>query len=118
MANSGDPCEKCGHRIRVLNSIVLPTNRVRYIGCPVCGWRPSDNKHVVPLRFAPPRSVGEPNHNHNRVASCTVCDRVKDNAVVDDIEAARQLIARKRAGRLKWFEELRTIVRDGQEGGS
>jgi ssDNA-binding Zn-finger/Zn-ribbon topoisomerase 1 len=54
--NTGDPCPKCDGTIVVLNSRPKETYRVWYLGCGWCGYRPEDNKQIVPLEYAPKRS--------------------------------------------------------------
>lgn len=51
----GDDCpqEGCDGRLGVLNTRVIGSERVRWIGCHACGWRPQNNKQVVPLAIAP-----------------------------------------------------------------
>lgn len=57
---SGDACEcdQCRGRLKVVNTEVrLDLDvRIRYLACNDCGWRPEDNKQIVPLEFAPPES--------------------------------------------------------------
>lgn len=55
---SGDACPRCGAgRIGVLNTVVHAEDgyRVRSLGCRGCGFRPDDNKRLVPLEYAPPQ---------------------------------------------------------------
>lgn len=54
--SSGDPCPNCGGRLVVVNSFASGDYRVRYLGCRACGYRPPNNRLVVPLRYAPPRN--------------------------------------------------------------
>jgi hypothetical protein len=42
-------CPKCGGKIIVVNSFTISQSRIRYFGCRGCGYRPDDNKRVVPL---------------------------------------------------------------------
>jgi hypothetical protein len=42
-------CPKCGGKIIVVNSLRISESRIRYLGCRKCGFRPHDNKRVVPL---------------------------------------------------------------------
>ena len=54
----GDACEcaACRGRLRVYTTrIVSETQRVQYLECNLCAWKPDDNKRIVPLEFAPPR---------------------------------------------------------------
>jgi len=58
MMKSGDPCPACdAGSIQVVNTFVTGRNRVRYLGCRTCGFRPTGNKVVVPVKFAPPRFI-------------------------------------------------------------
>ena len=50
-------CEKCGARLQVVNTKIIGESRVRYYGCRDCGFRPPGNKHVLPLRYSPPRAT-------------------------------------------------------------
>lgn len=61
MARLGDACPKCpGGTYKVLNTRVVAGEeyRVRWIGCGACGYRPPENKQIVPLEFAPRRLAG------------------------------------------------------------
>ena len=55
---SGDPCERCGGRVQVVNTRVRGEHRIQYLGCRACGWRPAANKLVIPLRFFEVRATG------------------------------------------------------------
>ena len=51
-------CPQCGGRFGVVNTKIVGENRVRYFGCKefeTCGFRPEDNKEIVPLVQAPRR---------------------------------------------------------------
>ncbi len=48
---AGDPCP-CGHYLIVVNTKPVGANRVRYLGCRACGFRPADNKVIVPLEVS------------------------------------------------------------------
>lgn len=54
----GAECPRCGGRIGVLNTRVSESgaSRLRWLGCIDCGFRPDDNKQVVPIQFAPAQS--------------------------------------------------------------
>ncbi len=39
----------------VINSRVRESHRVQYLGCKRCGYRPPNNKRIIPLTFAPPQ---------------------------------------------------------------
>ncbi len=56
---SGDPCgcAKCRGFLKVVDSKVKIDLqvRVRYLGCGECGYRPDDNKQIIPLEYAPQR---------------------------------------------------------------
>lgn len=52
---SGSECPECGGLVQVVNTVVEGSNRIRYLGCRECGWRPDDNKRVVPIAHAPRR---------------------------------------------------------------
>lgn len=56
----GDPCgcPGCAGVIRVHTTRInfALSKRVRYMHCEKCGWTPPDNKWIVPLEHAPPRS--------------------------------------------------------------
>lgn len=49
----GDDCSRCGGRIGVLDTRVSGAWRTRWLGCHDCGFRPPDNKQIVPLEHAP-----------------------------------------------------------------
>jgi hypothetical protein len=52
----GDDCPQCVvGTIGVLKSVVFGKYRHRYLGCRACGFRPQDNKQIVPVEFAPER---------------------------------------------------------------
>lgn len=51
----GELCPRCGDTIGVVNSYVEGANRVRLMGCRGCGYRPDENKQLVPLELAPKR---------------------------------------------------------------
>jgi hypothetical protein len=50
-----DACPRCGSILQVVNSKVVGDTRVRYIGCRRCGFRPENNKTLVPAIYAPYR---------------------------------------------------------------
>lgn len=50
---SGDQCPRCDGRLQVVCTRVEGDYRYRWIGCRSCGFRPEDNKRVIPLEFAP-----------------------------------------------------------------
>lgn len=54
---SGDDCPApgCGGRLHVYHTHCTADARIRYLECDRCGWKPDDNKQIVPLEFAPPR---------------------------------------------------------------
>ncbi len=58
--NRGDRCEckECAGKLTVYTTIANEDTgfRTQYISCDVCNWKPVDNKIIVPLEFAPPRS--------------------------------------------------------------
>lgn len=54
MAEIGERC-RCGGRVGVVNTFVTGEVRVRYLGCRECGWRPEQNKQVLPVEYAPRR---------------------------------------------------------------
>lgn len=63
MASVGEVCPSCGKaQIKVLNTRPSESEgvRVRWLGCGGCGFRPPDNKQVVPLKFAPRRMSMRP----------------------------------------------------------
>ena len=45
----GDPCDRCGAKLQVLNTMIRHNSRVRYLGCRRCGYRPPGNKIAVAL---------------------------------------------------------------------
>jgi hypothetical protein len=52
--------DRCGSRdcrglLHVYHTHVEGESRIRYLECEICGWKPADNKQVVPLELAPPR---------------------------------------------------------------
>ena len=51
-ANGVDPAP----RLIVVNSRIRAGARIQYLGCTRCGFRPADNKRIIPLTFAPPQS--------------------------------------------------------------
>lgn len=55
---SGDACgcNGCVGYLRVANSYVVESTRIRLLACNLCRWRPADNKILVPLQYAPRRS--------------------------------------------------------------
>ena len=55
MAQSGDPCPRCEGKIQVVKTFVVGTDRIRYLGCRGCGYRPEDNCQRVPIQYAPAR---------------------------------------------------------------
>jgi transcriptional regulator NrdR family protein len=58
MPRLGEKCPNCKTGIyKVLNTRVSDEQdvRVRWLGCGCCGYRPPDNKQVVPLAAAPRR---------------------------------------------------------------
>ena len=58
MARLGETCPKCGNGVyQVVNTRVSDERdvRIRWLGCRSCGYRPPDNKQVVPLAHAPRR---------------------------------------------------------------
>ena len=133
------PCALAGHffgcaeshrRCQGLFVEVIPMKYERYVDDPVlvradfyCGYCGRDllgdldtfltiaRDHLVP------RSAGGPDGSHNRVASCAACDRLKADAVVDGIEAARVEIAGQRASRAVWLDRIRAMVRSGEPDG-
>lgn len=51
-------CAKCKtRRYQIVNSFVAGELRICYIGCRGCGHRPSPNKLIIPLDFAPRRAA-------------------------------------------------------------
>ena len=42
-------CPECSNRITVLNTIRGERYRVQYRGCRKCGYRPPENKNVIPV---------------------------------------------------------------------
>ncbi len=52
-------CPVCNAPIIVVNSLISRDrrSRIRYHGCRQCGFRPPDNKTVIPLEYAPPRNL-------------------------------------------------------------
>ena len=45
---SGTPCPRCpAGRLTVVNTKLIGSTRVRYVGCRQCGYRPDGNKIVV-----------------------------------------------------------------------
>lgn len=42
-------------RLIVLNSRIRAGTRIQYLGCTRCGFRPPENKRIIPLSFAPPQ---------------------------------------------------------------
>lgn len=52
LAAEVEPCP----RLVVTNTRVRPPNRVQYLACSQCGYRPDENKRVIPLTFAPAQS--------------------------------------------------------------
>jgi len=53
VVQSGDDCTKCDGRLIVVNTFVVGDERIRYLGCRQCGYRPKNNCQRIPLRFAP-----------------------------------------------------------------
>lgn len=51
----GETCPKCGDTIGVENTRVEGNVRIRLMACRNCGYRPEDNKQVVPIELAPKR---------------------------------------------------------------
>lgn len=53
------PCSGCQGKISVYSTIVNAAAgvRVRYLACDICNHKPADNKRIVPLEHAPPRSA-------------------------------------------------------------
>lgn len=52
----GDDCPQCVVGvIGVIKSVVFGKYRHRYIGCRACGYRPENNKQIVPVEYAPER---------------------------------------------------------------
>jgi len=51
----GSRCPNCGSIIGVYSTRVEGDVRIRYLGCS-CGFKPRQNKVVVPIRFAPERA--------------------------------------------------------------
>lgn len=49
------PCPRCGGHIQVVNTKIVGENRLRYLGCRKCGYRPPQNKLIIPLEYAPPQ---------------------------------------------------------------
>lgn len=56
-ARSGDKCpvKDCAGTFAVYHTHCTDTSRIRYIGCDVCGFKPANNKQVLPLDYAPYR---------------------------------------------------------------
>ena len=52
---SGDSCPACNHPVQVVNTKIAENNRIRYIGCRNCGFRPENNRQTLPLEYAHPR---------------------------------------------------------------
>lgn len=48
-------CPECGGLVGVLNTRVEEAHRVRWYGCRECGWRPAENKQILPIDHAPGR---------------------------------------------------------------
>ena len=57
-AAPGDPCPEaaCRGRLTVYHTHCEADVRIRYLECDRCGTKPAQNKQIVPLEFAPPRS--------------------------------------------------------------
>lgn len=62
-ASPGDPCP-CGHYLVVVKSEPKASSRVRYLGCRNCGYRPPNNKLVVPLKISIPNTLAVLRVNH------------------------------------------------------
>ncbi len=58
-----------------------------------------------------PRSAGGPDGHQNRVAACSVCDRLKADTLVTDLDEARAVVADQRRNRAVWFQRIRQAVR-------
>jgi hypothetical protein len=56
-------CPKCGGRIIVVNSLRISQSRIRYRGCRQCGYRPPDNKRVVPLSLSSNSTSSQPTNS-------------------------------------------------------
>ena len=65
---SGDLCPSCGAQIQVVNTRIIGTQRVRYLGCRSCGYRPVKNKIIIPLEYAPPRVATSSTQPHRPIA--------------------------------------------------
>ena len=56
---SGDRCQMpgCDGRFTTYSTRVVGDVRIRYLHCNTCGYKPLENKLIIPLRYAPRRSL-------------------------------------------------------------
>ena len=53
----GDPCPSvhCPGTLGVYRTTIQGDYRIRYLACKRCGFKPDQNKWVIPLEYAPPQ---------------------------------------------------------------
>lgn len=81
-SRSGDRCgiPECAGKLEVYSTRVKLNEdvRVQYLRCSRCSWKPSDNKLIIPLDFAPVRPFPEARKKNSDVGATGSTDLDRD----------------------------------------